>query len=499
MTSLYGKSGDELPEISGEVGQLLDGKYRLERRIGGGAMGTVWDAVHVGTGGHVAVKLVAKEHAQSREARHRFKLEATAAAKLRSRFVVQVHDTGETADRVPYLAMELLEGETLESRITSAGPLKLPEVLRITSQVARGLARAHALGVVHRDLKPANIFLARSEDDEFGVVAKVLDFGIAKMVDMNQSTSTTRTGTVIGTPQFMSPEQVRGLRSLDHRTDLYALGMVAYTMLTGKLAFHREAFGDLLLSICTEPLPKISDKHERLPVALDAWFERACARDAADRYQSAEALVDGLLQASGLEAGKIGGFVASQPQGTLLTLPRSAPPMIRVEQVDDEAATLQKLAPEEAADTERAPGTVNTSGVLTLGTSTSPRRSRRLSIAVAGAGALIFGATIGVMLFRDGNPPPEPAPVSAAPAAQKPPAPTATTQPTVELAATAPRAAGAPASDAGSASARKEPAQRTAEKRILRSGPPAAPHVRRPEPAKPSADEAKPTKPDLGF
>lgn len=281
-------------------GLLLGGKYRLEREIGRGAMGTVWSAVHESLEQLVAIKVISQDHAGSEELRKRFATEARAAAKLRSRFVVGVSDNGETKGGLPYIVMEYLEGECLEDRIMRLGSIPLEDAMRITRHITRALSRAHAHGIVHRDLKPANIFICRSEDDadHQDWTAKVLDFGIAKMEDFGER-STTKTGTVLGTPLFMSPEQVRGASSVDGRADLYSLGMVVYNMLTGTFAFEGQSFGDLLVSICTDPLPQLTLSAPHVPEALDAWFEKACARDPGDRFQSAEEFMQGLAEAVG--------------------------------------------------------------------------------------------------------------------------------------------------------------------------------------------------------
>src|SRR3954464_1451836 len=146
-------------------GEILGGKYRLEQEIGRGSMGTVWSAVHLTLGQRVAIKLIAAEHAQAVEARQRFSTEAKAAARLRSRYVVQVYDDGETPAGTPVLALEYLEGETLEQRLARERDLPLNDAVRITRHVGRALSRAHAQGIVHRDLKPANVFLVRSDED----------------------------------------------------------------------------------------------------------------------------------------------------------------------------------------------------------------------------------------------------------------------------------------------------------------------------------------------
>ncbi|HYQ04097.1 MAG TPA: serine/threonine-protein kinase [Polyangiaceae bacterium] len=305
-------------------GEILGGKYRLEREIGRGSMGTVWSAVHLTLGQRVAIKLIAAEHAQAEEARQRFSTEAKAAARLRSRYVVQVYDDGETSAGTPYIVLEYLDGETLEQRLEREHDLPLNDAVRMTRHVARALSRAHAAGIVHRDLKPANVFLTRSDDDEQGWVAKVLDFGIAK-VEEHGIASTTKTGALLGTPLFMSPEQVRGANSVDSRSDLYSLGMVFYNALTGGYAFNGDSFADVLVAICTAPLPDLRAAAPWVPASIADWFQRACARDAQDRFQSADELIEGLDLALGVTTGAYAR--QSSPEVRLDTLRGHAPPI----------------------------------------------------------------------------------------------------------------------------------------------------------------------------
>jgi len=305
-------------------GEILGGKYRLEREIGRGTMGTVWSAVHLTLGQRVAIKLIAAEHAQAEEARQRFSTEAKAAARLRSRYVVQVYDDGETAAGTPYIVLEYLDGETLEQRLEREHDLPLNDAVRVTRHVARALSRAHAAGIVHRDLKPGNVFLTRSEDDEVGWVAKVLDFGIAKLEEHGIA-STTKTGALLGTPLFMSPEQVRGANSVDSRSDLYSLGMVFYNSLTGSYAFNGDSFADVLVAICTAPLPDLRDAAPWVPASIADWFQRACARDVQQRFQSADEMIEGLDLALGVTTGAYAR--QSSPEVRLDTLRGHAPPV----------------------------------------------------------------------------------------------------------------------------------------------------------------------------
>src|SRR5262245_53017539 len=190
-------------------------------------MGSVWEGVHTTLNTRVAVKFIDAQHAGSTEARNRFENEARAAAKLRSKHVVEVYDHGVTEDGRPFIVMEFLQGEPLDKRLDRVGRMPAKETARIILQVCRALAKAHGAGIVHRDMKPENVFLVW--DDEDGAdVAKVVDFGIAKFTDKQMGpSSATRTGSVLGTPYYMSPEQARGLRSVDYRSDLWSVAVIA--------------------------------------------------------------------------------------------------------------------------------------------------------------------------------------------------------------------------------------------------------------------------------
>jgi serine/threonine-protein kinase len=262
-------------------------------------MGSVWEGVHTSLGTRVAVKFIETAHASSPEARSRFENEARAAARLRSKHVVQVYDHGLTDDGRPFIVMEFLAGEPLDRRLDRVGRLPPADTAKIIHQVCRALGRAHEAGIVHRDLKPENVFLVWDEEDGADVV-KVVDFGIAKFTDGSVGVSSaTRTGSVLGTPYYMSPEQARGLRSVDHRSDLWSVGVIAYRCLVGSLPFEGEALGDLLVKICTAPLPIPSQHAPGIPMSFDAWFARALDREPAQRFASAALAAEALNQAFG--------------------------------------------------------------------------------------------------------------------------------------------------------------------------------------------------------
>jgi eukaryotic-like serine/threonine-protein kinase len=289
------------PEVPPSTG-LVGGKYQLVKLIGRGGMGSVWEARHASLGTPSAIKFIEAEYANSQEARSRFDKEAKAAATIQSKHAIQIYDHGVTDDGKPYIVMELLTGEPLDKRIERLGVLTLQDTARILQQVSRGLARAHEHGIVHRDLKPENIFIVRNTDDD-EEVAKVLDFGIAKIQNSPHSpgiTSSTKTGAVLGTPFYMSPEQARGLRNVDHRTDVWSLGVIAFKCVTGRLPFDGESVGDLLVKICTAPVPLPSHLLPGLPQAFDTWFMRALEREPERRFSNVTELAEHLVFAAGL-------------------------------------------------------------------------------------------------------------------------------------------------------------------------------------------------------
>ncbi len=202
-------------------------------------MGAVWEGTHASLGSRVAVKFIDAEYAESPEARSRFENEARAAARLRSKHVVEVYDHGVSEDGRPFIVMEFLDGEPLDKRLDRVGRLSPKETAHVVLQVCRGLTKAHAAGIVHRDLKPENVFLVW--DDEEGTdIAKVVDFGIAKFQDASLgSSSATRTGSVLGTPHYMSPEQARGLRSVDSRSDLWSVAVIRLSLHRRRVALRR--------------------------------------------------------------------------------------------------------------------------------------------------------------------------------------------------------------------------------------------------------------------
>ncbi len=296
------------------VDSIVAGKYRVLKVIGSGGMGTVWEGVHVVLGTRVAIKFIKPRFSDQAEARARFEIEARAAAKLKTKHAVHVYDYGVSPEGLPYIVMEFLEGESLSDAVITRGPLAASEVAQIIAQAARALSRAHAAGVVHRDLKPDNIFLARTEDDVEGLpyVVKLVDFGIAKMFDEpteggnegrpppSPMGGPTREGTVIGTPNFMAPEQLTVGGAPGPLTDLWSLGACTFAAMTGRLPFEGDVLGDIVLKVCASPMPAPSKINPGVPPGFDAWFARACSRDPTRRFQTPDELAQALAGVCGM-------------------------------------------------------------------------------------------------------------------------------------------------------------------------------------------------------
>jgi serine/threonine-protein kinase len=261
-------------------------------------MGSVWVAEHLTLKTNVAVKFMAENFAESPGAAVRFEREAVAAAQIKTPHVVQVFDHGIVGNGVPYIVMELLDGEDLGKRLAAVGRLSPMQTAQIIGQVCKALSKAHGAQIVHRDIKPDNIFLVQS--DEGDLFVKVLDFGIAKRHDDAPSSHLTSTGAVVGTPHTMSPEQILSSKHVDFRSDLWSVGVVAYQCITGELPFNGDTFGAIAIAIDRGTYPPPSHFVPGLPPAVDVWFTRALSRSVDGRFSSAREMADELFKAVGV-------------------------------------------------------------------------------------------------------------------------------------------------------------------------------------------------------
>jgi serine/threonine-protein kinase len=287
-------------------GTVLAGKYRVERILGQGGMGVVVEARHIALDERVALKFLLPEYATHPEASARFLREAQAAAKIKSEHVARVSDVGTLDTGAPYMVMEFLEGRDLSRTLETEGVLQYPDAVDYIIQACEAIAEAHSYTIVHRDLKPANLFLAKRPDGS--PIVKVLDFGISKRTggDVDNLTKTTA---AMGSALYMSPEQMQQTKSVDHRTDVYALGISLYELLAGKQPFYADTLPQLCAEILTGIPTPLRTLRPDVPDALAAVIEKAYARDRAQRYQSVAEFV-----------------VALAPYA----LPRSAPVVERV-------------------------------------------------------------------------------------------------------------------------------------------------------------------------
>ncbi|MDI7267199.1 MAG: protein kinase [Myxococcota bacterium] len=279
-----------MPSPKSLAGTTLDGRYEIVRLIGEGGMGVVYEARHTLIGRKLAIKVIHPDMAGDPEVVQRFHNEARIAAEIGHENIIEVTDMGALPSGAPFIVMEYLDGESLAQRVLGGGPLPVKEAAEIAIYVLDALAVVHEAGIVHRDLKPDNVFLAvrvGAGGHEKSVV-KLLDFGISKLRPRAAGQARlTRTGSVMGTPAYMSPEQAAGRKDLDHRTDIYAVGVILYEVLTGRLPFPGDTYNEVLAAVLTAELKPPRDLRPDLPPKLDAAIRRALARDPNRRFASA--------------------------------------------------------------------------------------------------------------------------------------------------------------------------------------------------------------------
>ncbi|HZO15544.1 MAG TPA: serine/threonine-protein kinase [Polyangiaceae bacterium] len=275
-------------------GVWVTSNIELVSPIAEGAMGSVWVAYHHRMQTRVAVKFVSDRLGENTtEALARFEREASTASQIKSAHVVQTFDSGATPEGVPFMVMELLEGESLGDRLRRTRNIAVEEAAAILVQVSRALTKAHMLGIVHRDIKPDNIFLCHGEQ---GVFCKVLDFGIAKQTQLPAMGELTTEGTMVGTPEYLSPEQVLEGAAVSYRADLWALGVVIYVSLTGSLPYSGKTVGQLCVALASAKHQPPSSLRPSLPATIDAWFRRVLNRKPSDRYGSANEMALAFLR-----------------------------------------------------------------------------------------------------------------------------------------------------------------------------------------------------------
>ncbi len=457
-------------------GEVLAGKYRVERVLGQGGMGVVVAATHLRLDELVAIKLLLPDIAQSQETVERFAREARAASKIKSEHVARVTDVDTRPDGSTYMVMEYLEGSDLGAHVRPGEPLEVEEAVGYLLQVCEAMAEAHSLGIIHRDLKPENLFLARRRDGS--TLVKVLDFGISKVVDPSSSQQgLTHTRGIVGSPHFMSPEQLLASRTVDVRTDIWALGVTLYQLVTGTLPFS----GDTLPETCSLVMHAVPERPRAirpdLPEGLEAVILRCLEKDREGRFASM-----GELAAALAEFGPPEAQVWVERAIALSGAPSermSSPRLSRASLATGTPRT--RVRPEGAAQAARASAetveigagpTLNATAVTQGAPSSRRRVLTALGIAAAGAAAV-------VVLLSLGRSAPLPAPGAAAvtTAAEErhapptPPLPSAVPlvtpasgEPVAPSSASAPPASASAPPAASAAPARSRPPQRPPSK-----------------------------------
>ncbi len=292
-------------------GTLIAGKFRVDRTLGKGGMGVVLAATHIHLGHRVAIKLLQPEHARSAHVVERFVREARSAASLRGENICRVSDVGALDDGAPYIVMELLDGIDLARVLATQGPLPVSRAASYVLEACVGVAEAHAYGIVHRDLKPANLFIAHRPDGT--QVIKVLDFGIAKAPDgTNDDFSLTRTDSVLGSPGYMSPEQLRSSRDVDLRTDIWSLGVILFELVSGRRPFIAQTITELAIKVSMDKRPPFQ---VAMPPGFDQVIDRCLAKDPTHRFPDLGSLAQALAPYAGGDGRELSTTVNRMLQG----------------------------------------------------------------------------------------------------------------------------------------------------------------------------------------
>jgi eukaryotic-like serine/threonine-protein kinase len=395
-------------------GDILDGKYQVEKILGVGGMGVVVAATHVQLQTRVALKFLLPDVLDSPQVVQRFAREARAAVQIQSEHVARVIDVGTLPTGSPYMVMEYLEGGDLSQTVAQAGALPVAKAVGYVLQACEAIAEAHALGMVHRDLKPANLFLARRAGRDS--IVKVLDFGISKSNETGSS-GLTQTSNVMGSPQYMSPEQMMSSKNVDARADIWALGVILYELLTGAPPFVAETMAEIVYMVTQREAPSLAEKRPDLPPALGTLIARALSRDPAWRFADVAKLAAALAPfgppRSEISVERIA-RVLGQHEATGSEPHAAPPPSAATSNPVALAATSMPPAPRTTAAT--------TAPEPDVGEDQPPRSKGRVLFLAAAALGLVAIVGWRAMRGTTETPPARPAESVAAPPAAAPPA-----------------------------------------------------------------------------
>jgi hypothetical protein len=363
-----------------QIGDTIDDKYRIVKLLGEGGMGAVYEGENVRIHRRVAIKILHSNVASSEDAVQRFEREAQAAGRIGSEHIVEVLDLGDLPGGDRYMVMEYLDGQSLADRISTAGRMSPQATAGIMIDMLDGLKAAHDAGIIHRDLKPDNVFLLTNKNGKKDFV-KIVDFGISKFSSLGGEFSMTRTGAVMGTPYYLSPEQAKGARELDARADLYAVGVILYEAVAGRVPFDGETFNELLFKIVLEPIPPLSTHVPDIDEHFAAIVEKSMARDPAARYQTAAEMKEALV-----------GWLGGQPAAPELLAGAGAGAAVR-------PAMASQIAFDGNAGTVMQ---TNGAWANTSPNEGSTANSKRLMIAAAASLVLVLGG-VGLYAMKSSN------------------------------------------------------------------------------------------------
>ncbi len=379
-------------------GEILAGKYRVDRVLGIGGMGVVVAAHHLELDEKVALKFLLPETLSNAEAVARFAREARAAVKIKSEHVARVSDVGKLESGAPYMVMEYLEGSDLAGWLTEKGALPIEQAVEFTLQASEAIAEAHSLGIVHRDLKPANLFVIRRPDG--GLAIKVLDFGISKMTSLGGSSgegSMTKTSTMMGSPIYMSPEQIQSSKDVDARGDIWALGVILYELVTGSAPFGGEHMAELIYRIISAQPPRMQAYRADVPEAFERVVLHCLEKDRTRRFQSVAELAHALLPFA--------------PQRALRSVERISGVMTGRHAAQPSSAVLQPVlaapAHEQPTAYIGAAVSASTAGSATQAswgqTHTTKKRAPWVAVGVVGSVVLLAAGGIGLKMLGSSN------------------------------------------------------------------------------------------------
>ncbi len=419
------------PSEAPAAGEVIAGKYVVERVLGAGGMGVVLAARHQQLGHRVAVKFIRAAAAEDASAVGRFLREARAAAALSNEHVTRVLDVGTLETGVPFMVMEYLAGDDLGALLKQRGPLPVADAVGFVLQACEAIAEAHSLGIVHRDLKPSNIFV--TTDPDGGPLVKLMDFGISKMMDATMAgdvNTLTANGAMMGSPSYMSPEQVRSARDVDPRTDIWALGVVLFELLAGTPPFAGETLGETFAKILGDPPRPLASVRPDVPSGLVTVIAQCLEKRIDQRFQSVSALAPRLLPFAGAQAsrsidrirrfaksGTAGASEASRPA-------RSSDIPARVSETPGQSSASPARSSETPPSLETVGAPVGDTGPAWLrsaaGREPPPRSLGGFGVAAL-VGLLLSAAAVGIYVVRD-RAPAAISPGAAASAAAPPPA-----------------------------------------------------------------------------